>query len=176
MSFSARLVETCGVSRAGVAMAVMVMVSLVIGGNAASRRVVWESRRMVSLRMDAKCSWTNVTRYAPGGNAASSYAPESPVTTLRVPCRAGDETVTVTPESGAPAAVTLPVSDADVCANTEDAHASDSAAATSRDGSMELRERLRVYHDLAEVRRTRRVRGALRQEWDEWRPSSAASR
>src|SRR5205807_1280278 len=125
-----------GVSSAGVGAAVTTMVSVRLGGIAASSLVVCDRRSTVWMRTHAKPSWVNLTRYSPGGSDAKSYAPESPVIATRVPCSAGEEIVTVTPASGRPPAVTVPVSDADVCPYMADASASDIATAASLDGNM----------------------------------------
>src|SRR5262245_60818169 len=54
---------------------------------------------------------SNITLYAPVGNAGNKYRPSASVFVVRLPIKAGDVTVTVTPGITAPcASVTMPVS------------------------------------------------------------------
>src|SRR4029079_12912187 len=104
---------------------------------AASARDVCDSRSTTLRAASRNDGRVKRTQYSPGGSDANSYAPDSPVTALRVPCSAGDDTVTATPVSGRPPAVTVPVNDAVVCACTAQAIANDSATAANLRGRMD---------------------------------------
>ena len=58
-------------------------------------------RREVASRCDSIPANVIETAYSPGGSAEKLYAPLSPVTAVRVPCKAGEEIVTTTPGNAA---------------------------------------------------------------------------
>src|ERR1043165_6407311 len=94
---------------------------------AASAREVCDSRSTTWRAASRKEGRVKRTQYWPGGSDAQSDATDSPVTVLRVPGSAGEDTGTATPARGRPAVVTVPVNDAVVCPCTAQAMANDSA-------------------------------------------------